>query len=1163
MVSFNLEGFRRNKSYLHDLLNHLCPKVVFLQEVWLPYHDQSQLNDYLPDYSFKIATPDMFQLNEDKLLNSGPTWHGVAIGWHQEINSNISFPETNHERVVGIKLQKSGNSLLMISFYAPTSGHDDDFLESISFLTSYIHEHSRTGDNVVIGTDCNCSEKSTLRRQVAWKNFCETFSLKMYKTGSPTFHHNNGTSESSIDIFAASNTLEITNVHQICTLETPSNLSSHDPIAATIVVQDVSEIRESKHKSSYKAFHPEKIVWDESRMDDYQKLAGQALSDAQEYWDTPETIPLLSSLFSKLLVQCAEMVFDKKPTKTTTTVKSSKRVLQAEKTLLSSFKKWKRGGRPASKTDPLKKIYTTAKSNLQRLRRHEDNLKSIKHNNFLMNSYQHNRNKVYAHMKKVRGGSSSTKTSFLQTPVGTYHGEDVLEGFAADAEHLGKPNDNSSQYDHSFYKLCKLDNQYIFDFLGEEQVSIPPMSISQLDHILHKRMKLGKSCDIYHLTVEHLRYCGDEGKLQILGLINRILKDIYFLTCPQIKLGLGTALHKGKKKPITMSRSYRRITVTPQLGAIIDYYIDPAAESIFRKVQSPDQLGFTAGYSYLMAAIQRGECQRWAIDTKQTCFGVSLDGEAAFPSVVRDIQVRELYSVGERDGLLSYSKNTYTNTECHLKQDGKLSRKISEYKGNRQGHVRASGHFKTYINPCLCSLSDSNLGFWIGPLCITSVCVADDTYVLSSSPSSLQGALNIVSHYGKRYQLNFNADKTKIVVTGSKVDMQYFQDISPWTLNGERVSVVEDNEHLGLIVSGLSEEQKNVDSNIQQCRNSLFGLLGPAYSYKCLLSPVVQIHLWRTYNLPILISGLQALPLRPPNMKAAEIFQNKTLRGFLKLSSTSPIPALYFLLGELPVEGKVHIATLTLFHTIWASPDTTVHKMLKYILMMCQTNSTTWSNHVRLLAWKYALPDPLQLLNSPAWPKSIWKTHVTTKVIVFYENELRGKSLSNSKMLYLNVQLLGLNGRVHPALLNINTTQDSRKLRPHLKFLSGDFLSGEMLAADRPSLSPACKLCSAPVDSYDHILLACRATAETRERIFPELLNIVSQVQPRSILLQNHSHPQLTQFILDCTSPNLDENLRIPAHNPGISHVYKISRDWTFAISNQRTRLLKKVLDRK
>ena len=131
--------------------------------------------------------------------------------------------------------------------------------------------------------------------------------------------------------------------------------------------------------------------------------------------------------------------------------------------------------------------------------------------------------------------------------------------------------------------------------------------------------------------------------------------------------------------------------------------------------------------------------------------------------------MRELYTVGERGDLLSYSKNTYRNTECHMKMKDKLSRRIKEYKGNRQGHVRASGHFKVYINPCLISLNSSQLGFSIGPICTTAVCVADDTYLFSNSPSGLQGAIDIISHYANRYQLKFNADKTKIVVTGSKL----------------------------------------------------------------------------------------------------------------------------------------------------------------------------------------------------------------------------------------------------------------------------------------------------------------------------------------------------------------------------------------------------------
>ena len=125
-------------------------------------------------------------------------------------------------------------------------------------------------------------------------------------------------------------------------------------------------------------------------------------------------------------------------------------------------------------------------------------------------------------------------------------------------------------------------------------------------------------------------------------------------------------------------------------------------------------------------------------------------------------------------------------------------------------------------------------------------------------------ALDIMSHYAHRYQLNFNADKTKIVVTGSRVDMRYYRDTRPWTLNGKRVNVVENNEHLGLIVSGEDEEQKNIDENISKCRNSLYALLGPAFAFRCLLSPSVQLHLWKTYSLPVLVSGLSALPIRPP-----------------------------------------------------------------------------------------------------------------------------------------------------------------------------------------------------------------------------------------------------------------------------------------------------------
>ena len=45
--------------------------------------------------------------------------------------------------------------------------------------------------------------------------------------------------------------------------------------------------------------------------------------------------------------------------------------------------------------------------------------------------------------------------------------------------------------------------------------------------------------------------------------------------------------------------------------------------------------------------------------------------------------------------------------------------------------------------------------------------------------------------------------------------MLLYKDIGPWKLGGGRISVVNDNNYLGLVVSGLNEEQRNVEQNIK------------------------------------------------------------------------------------------------------------------------------------------------------------------------------------------------------------------------------------------------------------------------------------------------------------------------------------------------------------
>ena len=89
----------------------------------------------------------------------------------------------------------------------------------------------------------------------------------------------------------------------------------------------------------------------------------------------------------------------------------------------------------------------------------------------------------------------------------------------------------------------------------------------------------------------------------------------------------------------------------------------------------------------------------------------------------------------------------------------------------------------------------------------------------------------------------------------------------------------------------------------------------------------------------------------------------------------------------------------------------------------------------------YQLEDPLVYLQNDPPVKSTFKELVMTKITAFHENELRKKAQENDLMQYLNVNLSGLRGRHHPSLSNLITVNEDKKMRPHLKLLTGDYQS--------------------------------------------------------------------------------------------------------------------------
>ena len=235
-------------------------------------------------------------------------------------------------------------------------------------------------------------------------------------------------------------------------------------------------------------------------------------------------------------------------------------------------------------------------------------------------------------------------------------------------------------------------------------------------------------------------------------------------------------------------------------------------------------------------------------------------------------------------------------------------------------------------------------------------------------------------------------------------------------------------------------------------------------------------------------------------------------------------------------------------------------------------NSTThvkvvhffWSTlYIRHLAKKYEIPDPLDLLNTVPMSKDSFKKLILTKITAYHERQLRDRAINNSKMSFINVSTTGLSGKCHPILRNIVTTVDVKAARPVIKCLTGDFYCYAVRAV-QTGCSSHCRICPSrePEDIVD-VVAGCAATNDVRTNM---MVNVIAAASSTAVPIDIPSILQdkktLCQFLLDCTSLNLDNNTRVNMNDPATAEIFRQSRKLVAAVHAERMRRIKE-LDRR
>ena len=339
-------------------------------------------------------------------------------------------------------------------------------------------------------------------------------------------------------------------------------------------------------------------------MEKYQNLASNIIRDAVTKFDNPEHLPVLTEIISTMLVKAATASFEppKPPKKNTSKRGFSKDLTAAWRVYNIAFKQFTAAGRPTENTHPAKMARDEARAELRKIRRTERNAKSERNHNDLMETHRNNIVKVSKKLSQLSGGNKSPDLDYIDTLNGRYSGDNILEGFCSNAETLATPIENP-EYCSEFYNMVCEDNNYILEFSSDQTESYPLMSPDDLRNILFKKLKLNKASDVYQLSVEHLRYAGDETLGYILATVNKLLDHVNYLASPEVKTGCAPFIYKGKKKPVNHHKSYRRVTVGPLIGRIVDEHIRARTIPIYTPQQNINQYGFTEGVDYKLSLI--------------------------------------------------------------------------------------------------------------------------------------------------------------------------------------------------------------------------------------------------------------------------------------------------------------------------------------------------------------------------------------------------------------------------------------------------------------------------------------------------------------------------------------------------------------------------------
>ena len=437
--------------------------------------------------------------------------------------------------------------------------------------------------------------------------------------------------------------------------------------------------------------------------------------------------------------------------------------------------------------------------------------------------------------------------------------------------------------------------------------------------------------------------------------------------------------------------------------------------------------------------------------------------------------------------------------------------------------------------------------------------LADDTALAANKLSSLGNILFLVKNYCNKYGVKLSSEKTKLLCIHKSAIGDNLEEYNPITIDDKKIEFSEKAEHVGIIRSTTDGNMPHILNRICCHRKALQPLLSCGVAQKRRANPLVGMRLQSMYGTPVLLSGVASLVLTRSEITILDKHLKSTHQNIQKLHQKTPRSVVYFLGGCLPGEAVIHLQFLRIFGMVCRLPRSDPLRIhAEQTLTVGKSSSKSWFWLIRDICLKYGLPHPLLTLKYPQ-NKDVYKKHVKSKVINYWEQTLRGESSLLRSLEYFHPEFMNLT-KPHPIWTTAGSNPyEIAKAVQQARFLSGRYRSASLTqhwGGNRDGLCLA-PTCTNKLETTEHILVHCKYYINCKRRLYSLWLSTTNKIILALVLEALSSESQyLVQFILDCSVlPSVIKATQ--AYGAGIlKELFYLTRSWCFSLYRERMKLL-------